>query len=421
MQQTAEIRLVTAVLFASALLLPSRVVGQDSIGLDNGLPWNTNWARIDEGNENLWSLLDRGGGPLECGGWISAGFTANAHGNRTGKGNAPLPLNSIADAPVMNQLWLYAEKPLDRERMGADWGFRIDYLFGVDGPEMQAAGDQGWDFGWNTSRDYGSAIPQLYAELGFHELVLRVGYAIGLQGFEANQAVDNFFYSHNYAYGYGVPGTFSGAVLEYELSDNLAVLGGWTTGWDSWWSNYLSASTFVGGLTWTLSDEVSLTYHVTIGDFGDGTAKNGAKSNAGQIYAHAIVFTCEISERASYVLENTLGSNSHTGVGSGNSQWYSLTNYLFYDLSDCWSAGARIEWFCDEDGQRVNVNGAGPGSFYEGTLGINWEPHGNIRIRPEVRWDWFTGQGRPFDSRNGGMTGTSVHQFTGGLDVLLIF
>jgi hypothetical protein len=401
------------------LFLPSSTVGQSVFGVDTGSAWNVNWERIDEDDELSWALSNLVGGPFELGGWLSAGFAANAHGNRTGNGNAPLPLNNVADAPVLNQFWIYAEKPLNLDTNCLDWGFRIDYVFGADAPDFQTGGDQGWDFGWNTSRDYGSAIPQLYAELGVHDLTFRVGNAIGLQGFEANQAVDNFFYSHNYAFGYGVPGTFSGALVEYDVSEQLEVIGGWTMGWDSWWSNYLSASTFMGGLMWTLTDDTSFTYHVTVGDFGDGTAKNGAAGNAGRIYAHAIVFTCEFSDRGSYVLEHTLGSN--TGIGASNNQWYSLTNNLFYDLNDCWSAGARIEWFRDEDGQRVDVNGPGPGSFYEATLGLNWEPHSNIRVRPELRWDWFTGRGRPFDSRDGGMTGTSVQQFTGGLDVLLIF
>ena len=53
-------------------------------------------------------------------------------------------------------------------------------------------------------------------------------------------------------------------------------------------------------------------------------------------------------------------------------------------------------------------------------LGVGYW-YANVRIRPELRWDWFVGQGRPFDSRDGGMTGTSVHQFTGALDVVLTF
>ena len=415
MYPSAYLRLYVLVA-AWATAAPSIVLSQESTGTDSGSRWNVNWDRVDD-ERMSWSLSGRADGPIDFGGWVSGGFTANAHGNRTGNGNAPLPVNNMADSPALNQLWAYVEKPLDTECW--DWGFRADYLFGADGPDTQASGDQGWDFGWNTSRDYGSAMPQLYVEVGTKEFAVLVGYFIGLQGFEASQAVDNFFFSHNYAFGYGVPGTHSGVLATYRLSDELEIDAGWSTGWDSWWSNYLSASMFLGGVTWTPRDDVSLTYHVTAGDFGDGTAKNGAQSSDGQLYAHAIVFTFDASGHSTYVLENTLGSN--TGIGNRNNRWYSITNYLFYEINDCWDAGLRIEWFRDEDGRRVNVNGSGPGSFYETTIGLNWIPHSNIRVRPELRWDWFTGRGRPFDSRNRGMSGTSVEQFTAGLDFVFTF
>ena len=104
-----------------------------------------------------------------------------------------------------------------------------------------------------------------------------------------------------------------------------------------------------------------------------------------------------------------------------NNQWCSLTGYLFVDLAEQWSVGGRLEWFLDDDGARVNVNGAGRGSYYAATVGTNWRPCSNLTIRPEVRWDWFDGQGRPFDSRNGGMSGTAVHQFTAGIDFVAVF
>lgn len=176
---------------------------------------------------------------------------------------------------------------------------------------------------------------------------------------------------------------------------------------------------FIGGVTWTPRDDISLTYHVSAGDFGDGTAKNGAASNAGRLYAHAIVCTYESSDTGTYVLENTLGSN--TGIGNRDNQWYSITNYLFYEINDCLDGGLRFEWFRDEDGQRVNINGSGPGSFFETTVGLNWIPHPNIRVRPELRLDWFGGQGLPFDSRDGGRSGTSVNQQTAGIDFILRF
>ena len=176
----------------------------------------------------------------------------------------------------------------------------------------------------------------------------------------------------------------------------------------------------MGGFTWNANEATSLTYHVTAGDFGDGTAKKGAESNAGNIYAHAIVLTHKLNDRVDWVIENTLGSN--VGTGTANNQWYSCTGYLFVDLSDHWSAGSRLEWFRDEDGKRVDANGAGAGSYYEATLGLNWYPSSNLTVRPEVRWDWFDGQGRPFDSPrrwNDRHGSEAVHRWSGHGNSLL--
>ena len=105
------------------------------------MPWNVHYER--EGTEApAWSLSNRLDGPIEIGGWMSGGFTANANGNRTGNGNAPLPLNNVADTPVLNQFWLYAAKPIDLQSKCCDWGFRIAYLFGADAPDKHALAEQ---------------------------------------------------------------------------------------------------------------------------------------------------------------------------------------------------------------------------------------------------------------------------------------
>lgn len=408
----------TATILLTGCLLSETATAQSPQATSEVTPWNINYARVNDSAASS-GLFDSPVGALQIGGWLSAGATVNAHGNRSGHGNSPLSVNDVSDVPVMNQLWLFAEKPLDMQHNTVDWGWRLDYVFGADGPDVQAAGDQGWDFSWDTSRDYGSAIPQIYGEVGVGDARFRAGYALGLLGFEAAQAIDNFFYSHNYAFGYGLPGTHSGVAMDYDVDDTLQMTVAWTTGWDSSWSNYLNASMFTGGLSWQLTELTSLTYHLTAGDFGDGTAKNGAMSNVGTLYSHAIVLTCDYTEQTTGVVEHTLGTN--TGTGMQDNQWYSLSYYLFHDISDCWSVGTRLDWFRDDDGQRVNVNGSGVGSFYACTAGLNWQPCESIRIRPELRWDWFEGQGRPFDSRDGGTTGNATYQFTAGLDVIFVF
>lgn len=40
------------------------------------------------------------------------------------------------------------------------------------------------------------------------------------------------------------------------------------------------------------------------------------------------------------------------------------------------------------------------GSFYSLTAGLNYYPHPNITIRPEGRYDWFTGGRNPYNDGN---------------------
>ena len=71
----------------------------------------------------------------------------------------------------------------------------------------------------------------------------------------------------------------------------------------------------------------------------------------------------------------------------GDNQWYEIANYLNYKMNDCWSLGGRFEWFQDPEGARVSPGCRG--NYWEMTAGINYKPHANVTIRPEIRYDWF--------------------------------
>ena len=53
------------------------------------------------------------------------------------------------------------------------------------------------------------------------------------------------------------------------------------------------------------------------------------------------------------------------------------------------------------------------------TAGVNWQPHANVTIRPELRYDWYNGtagpNGLPFHD------GTSSSQLSGGVDAIFTF
>ena len=354
------------------------------------------------------------GSGIDVGGWVSAGLYTNTYGVNSGSGNGPLGFNNVSDGFTMNQLWIYAERSADTGGYGTDWGFRADYVFGVDGPDTQAFGDGGWDSGWNSSRDYGSAIPQLYVELAINELRIKMGHFYTNIGWEVVPAPDNFFYSHAYTMYYGEPFTHTGFLAEMPVCDGITGFAGWTMGWDSGFENNNDASTFLGGLTTELCDGVTAVWAVTAGDWG---TPGGV--DAGDIFMNSICLELALTDNLTYIFQHDLGVNS--GLGAGNSEWYGINQYFLYKINECWGAGMRFEWFNDEDGARVVLptGGAiGDGSYYNVTAGLNWSPCESVMIRPEIRYDSFDGTvtgTAPFNN------GADINQFSGGFDVIYTF
>ena len=356
-------------------------------------------------------LLQRHG--IVVGGWVSSGIYGNAHGATD---NGPLAFNDVGDGYTLNQLWISADKATDTGGHGVDWGGHIDYIFGVDGPDTQAFGDGGWDFGWNTGRDYGSAIPQLYAEVAINDLTIKGGRFYTIIGWEVVQAPDNFFYSHAYTMYYAEPFTHTGFLASYALNDAVTVHGGWTAGWDSGWENLNGASTFLGGVALTLSESASLSWACTAGSQG-----NAGGVSLGDIYMNSIVFEYAFTDNLTYIFQHDLGAVS--GLGVVPSQWYGINQYIQYQINERWAAGMRVEWFRDDDGQRVFINdvtGIGnAGNYYGLTWGLNYKPHANVIVRPEIRYDWYDGNfasgAQPFNN------GADDEQFSGGFDFIVTF
>ncbi|MEX0791665.1 MAG: porin [Pirellulaceae bacterium] len=366
---------------------------------------------------------------IEIGGWVSAGYYGNARGVRTNSGNGPVGFREISNAATLNQAWIYAEKAADAETYCFDLGFRIDAMFGADGPDTQAFGHgdrHTWDNGWDSSTDgdqdlYGSAIPQLYLEAAWGDWNVKAGHFYTLIGYEVVQAPDNFFYSHAYTMYYGEPFTHWGALAEYGGFDGVSLYGGWVSGWDTAFDQYEAQSMFLGGYSMDLSDNLSLSHMATAGSFG----KQG-----GDLYMQSVVLDANLGAGWNYVFQTDLGYNKNTeflttaDADKTTAYWYGVNQYLFKEINECWSIGARAEWFCDEDGVRVlSETGAGnvgvPGNFYSLTLGANWRPSANLTVRPEVRWDKFD------DREASGATpfadGTRDNAFFSGVDVIYTF
>jgi len=371
---------------------------------------------------------------IRVGGWLEQGITVN--GNNPANGiNGPVATNDWDGEYQMNQLWLFLDRPADNGGWGFAWGGHVDMLFGTD-----------WRFGVNHGlenringfggQSYGMVIPQLYLEFAINRLSLKVGHFAGLLDYEAVPAVANPFYSHSYSYGYTVDQLVTGVLAEYQVSDQVSILGGFTRGW-MMFEDLNNEMDVTGGFRWkSWDDQTSIAYSIT----------SGPQDPAGQQnrFVSSLVLQRQVSKKFKYVLVQNLGIEDDAAPNNRDAEWYGINQYFLYQLNPKWSLNLRAEWLRDDDGARIAgpggasvmfpgvyppvraFDGAGfAGNFYEVTVGANWRPHPNVLVRPECRWDWYAGTDGVF--ANSGATGqpfndgNSDNQFTAAVDVILTY
>ncbi|MFU7557117.1 porin [Stieleria sp. JC731] len=316
-----------------------------------------------------WSLFGENCG-WAAGGWVQMGYHSKA-----------LPLfNSRPDNYQLHQAWLYAEKAIDTS-CGFDIGGRIDYVYGTDAPDTQSFGinNDHWDNGWDHGNDYGHAIPQLYMEAGYGDLSVKVGHFYTIIGWEVVTAPDNFFYSHAYTMYNSEPFTHTGALATYNVSDSVTAYGGYVLGWDSGFED--NGDAFLGGLSVALSDDFTLTYATVGGRFADD------RITTEQGYMHSIVADVALTDNLQYIFQSDL-LDTEDNAGNVNRKSFDINQYLIYTISDCLAVGSRFEWY-NVEGNILNGTAAGVDSdIYALTMGVNYKPHANVLIRPELRFDW---------------------------------
>ncbi len=385
----------------------------------------------------MWTLQRCENDMLNYGGWLSGGFTVNNWGNTTMLGNAQLPFNN--DPHVnLNQAWMWFQKETDTGGYGFDWGYQVDIMAGIDGPDTQAFGGPGWDSTWQWGNGgYGAAIPQAYLSLGYDDVTVILGHFFTIMGYEVVPAPYNFFYSHAYTFAYGEPFTHTGILAEYSYSDQLSFYGGWVDGWDEGFNfGANGSSTFLGGVMWNSADErTAVSWTVNAGDWGKGAnihpnqTTGPTTMSEGTIYSQSLVIQQQIRDNWTYVFQTDYAYNRTRVPGGVDTEWYGVNNYLFYNFNCAWAAGLRAEWFSDPDGARVDRAGLNAGNvafdranYFEITVGANYRPNNNFRLRPEIRYDWSNGMGTGgprFDPVGGSYTQADLWTF--GLDAIWMF
>ena len=348
------------------------------------------------------------------GGWLAWGWYGNSHGLSGQQGNAPLGFNNLAEEPQLHQAWLFLEREADNGGRGLAFGYRADMLFGSDAPDTQAFGDGTWDEDWDTSSQYGFALPQLYATVAINDWSLKVGRFYTIIGYEVVQAPDNFFYSKPYTMYYNEPFTHTGFLIERSLTERLTLVTGWTLGWDTGYRNPNDGLTSLSGITWSPTDNLSFAYAFSWGDPGDDPVGDT------DVWMHSLVMNATLG-KWNYIFHHDFQTRRPAAAVGPAFKQYGINQYLIRPLTERLSAGIRQEWFYagENVGPPLGAAASTPGSHYHATsIGLNFR-RGNFLVKPEIRYDWVdfdgaVGDGR-FDQR------TRLSQFTYGFQTIYTF
>jgi hypothetical protein len=356
---------------------------------DLGDPWTLNSVLWDDDpcNPPCFTL----------GGWTQVGY----HNDNDGT------FNTRPGVVQLHQQWLYLEKVADGSK-GIDFGGRIDVIYGTDGPNTQAFGN---DFGkydfdphFNYSGQYGLAIPQAYGQIAYDKLSVKIGHFFTLQGYEVVAATGNFFYSHALTMNFIEPFTHTGAVATYTASDQLELYGGWVAGWDTGFDRFNGSTAWHGGVKVTPVEDFSVIYTSTAGNLGW----------IGDGYSQSVIATTNLTDELTSVIGSDL-VHTNTGVypaGAPSGSTFnaiSAYNYLIYQVSDHVGVGMRNEW--------TKVDGISYNSF---TAGVNYRPIANVVIRPEYRYNYSAaGDNMPAGGRN--PLGIGVNESIFGIDAILTY
>jgi putative OmpL-like beta-barrel porin-2 len=355
--------------------------------------------------------------PWTAGGWLAQSYTWNPY-YPNDRFNGPVTWTDRANDYQMNELYGWIGKAATTDGCGWDWGFRTDALYGTNYRWDTSAG---FETHTGNGTFYGLAVPQLYGEVAYNDLSVKVGRFFSPVGYYVIGTANNFFPVLPYTFQYGEPFTHTGALATYKYSDSVTLGGGVTHGWDS---SDNTGNPHAGGLataTWAIDDSRSLAY---VGVFGPEPNFSGVNPSTGPApatgtgftnrYLQTMVYISKLSDDVTWVLQSDFGTQHDAVIPGQTAKWYGLNSYLYWNMTCRLQWGLNGEWFRDQGGFRVgqvlpsfgspNARGfdqdRGPnfqspgfdGSFYRITFGPRYYFTPNIYTRAALLADWYEGK-----------------------------
>jgi hypothetical protein len=363
-------------------------------------------------------------------GWVETGFTGNVAAPKDNENFGRL-FDDRSNEFVMNQAVITAERALD-PKVGLDWGFKLQLLFGTDAHFIHSLGLRGHRTG---SGLYGGDVPEAYLNLHFPVfteggLDLKLGKFVTLEGAETIDPRTNPFYSHTYIFNFAIPFNHTGALFTLYATKWLNLVAGVTRGVNTSIDDNNDAPAFHGGIGLHLNEEkfvVSAATHI-----GPETPHNDHDLR----YLNTITTTWKITDKLTSITDL-----NYTYDEAADAKAYGVAQYLTYTINDRITAKIRGELWRDAKGfyvaqfadprdpirglageSLIDLRTVGGGRTTYGALTIGLDikppvpkPLSGLTIRPELRVDHSFSDTRPFnDSSDDTM-------FTAAIDVIVTF
>ncbi len=363
---------------------------------------------------------------------VEGGITTNGSNNRS-KVNFGHLFTDRNGQPLLNQVLLTAEKPLDPKATDYAVGFRLQGMVGSDARYTHFLGELDNTLNGVVQADIVEAWVALHTPwLTEGGVDFKIGQFGTYLGSEVIDPSVNYFYSKSYIFNFGIPLKHTGIMATAHVNDTLDLLAGVNSGVNtslgtSGDNNSSASFQFGFGLNGLADGKLTVLALSHIGPETPGDDKNNS-------YLNDVVFTYKASDTLTFVSElNYIKSDAFNATGYGAAQ------YVSYAFDEQWTANARAEIWEDHNGFFVYAfpgkmdfvraeKGLSNGSFnYTSpkgttygamTLGVTYKPTTapaplqNLLIRPEIRLDDSLNGTKPFKD------GKQSSQFTFGLDIV---
>jgi hypothetical protein len=382
---------------------------------------------------------------------IEGGITVNPAGPANGQNFGQL-FTDRANQPLLNQLLVTANKPLDPKATDFDWGFKLQGMYGSDARYTHILGE----FDQNPGPAYRNQFNVVEANVLLHlpfptdgGMDVKIGQYPTPLGYETIDPSTNPFYSHSYIFNFGLPFEHVGFLTTTHVTSLLDVYLGLDTGVNTSFGpsgddNDTIAG--VGGIGLNMMDGNLTVLALThIGPENASRALAPAfNANSYMRYLNDLIVTWKASDKLTLVTEGNWIRDDYLGIAQtfpkpSSANAYGVAQYVSYTLTDTMTINLRGEVYRDDSAAFVFAfpgnndfvrselglpNGsygvAKPTTYGEITIGATFKPDlpapiTGLLIRPELRVDSALSGGHPYN------TGTSSTQLTLASDFVLTF